>query len=204
MPKKSGITVIKNENGDEIQTRLTTGWRVCIDYRKLNSVTRKDHFPLPFTDEILEKLAEKNFFCFLDGYSSYNQIYINPLDQEKTTFTCPFSTFAFKRMPFGLCNALTTFQRCILSIFSDMIGKCMEIFMDDFSVFCKSFDECLNHLQHVLEKCIKKKLVLSWEKSHFMVKEGVVLGHIVSERGLEVDRAKIDIISKMKPPNSVK
>ncbi|CAA7392252.1 unnamed protein product [Spirodela intermedia] len=181
VPKKSGITVIKNENGDEIQTRLTTGWRVCIDYRKLNSVTRKDHFPLPFTDQILEKLAGKNFFCFLDGYSSYNQIYINPLDQEKTTFTCPFGTFAFKRMPFGLCNAPATFQRCMLSIFSDMIGKCMEIFMDDFFIFCESFDECLNHLQH-----------------------GVVLGHIVSERGLEVDRAKIDIISKMKPPNSVK
>ncbi|CAA7395940.1 unnamed protein product [Spirodela intermedia] len=111
VPKKSGITVIKNENGEEIQTRLTTGWRVCIDYRKLNSVTRKDHFPLPFTDQILEKLAGKNFFCFLDGYSGYNQIYINPLDQEKTTFTCPFGTFAFKRMPFGLCNAPATFQR---------------------------------------------------------------------------------------------
>ncbi|CAA6674449.1 unnamed protein product [Spirodela intermedia] len=92
----------------------------------------------------------------------------------------------------------------MLSIFSDMIGKYMKIFMDNFSIFGESFDECLNHLQHVLEKCIKKKLVLSWEKSHFMVKEGVVLGHIVSERGLEVDRAKIDIISKMKPPNSVK
>ncbi|CAB1184497.1 unnamed protein product [Spirodela intermedia] len=92
----------------------------------------------------------------------------------------------------------------MLSIFSDMIRKCMEIFIDDFSVFGKSFDECLNHLQHVLEKCIEKKLVLSWEKSHFMVREGVVLGHIVSERGLEVDRAKIDIISKMKSPNLVK
>ncbi|CAA7407056.1 unnamed protein product [Spirodela intermedia] len=99
VPKKSGITVIKNKNGDEIQTRLTTSWRVCIDYRKLNLVTRKDHFLLPFTDQILEKLAGKNFFCFLDGYSGYNQIYINPLDQEKTTFTCPFSTFAFKCMP---------------------------------------------------------------------------------------------------------
>ncbi|CAA6675204.1 unnamed protein product [Spirodela intermedia] len=102
VPKKSGITVIKNENGEEIQTRLTTGWRFCIDYRKLNSL-------------------EKTFWCFLDGYSGYNQIYINPLDQEKTTFTCPFGTFAFKRMPFGLCNAPATFQRCMLSIFSDMI-----------------------------------------------------------------------------------
>ncbi|CAA6668519.1 unnamed protein product [Spirodela intermedia] len=132
VPKKSGITVIKSENGDEIQTRLTTSWRVCIDYRKLNSVTRKDHFLLPFTNQVLEKLARKNFFCFLDGYFGYNQIYINPLDQEKTTFSCPFDTFAFKCMPFGLCNAPATFQRCMLSIFYDMIGKCMEIFMDDF------------------------------------------------------------------------
>ncbi|CAA6674753.1 unnamed protein product [Spirodela intermedia] len=117
VPKKSGITFIKNKNGDEIQTRLTNTWRVCIDYRKLNSVTRKDHFPLPFTNQILEKLVEKNFFCCLDGYSSYNQIYINPLDQEKITFTCPFGTFTFKCMPFGLCNYLATFQRCMLSIF---------------------------------------------------------------------------------------
>ncbi|CAA7400684.1 unnamed protein product [Spirodela intermedia] len=146
VPKKLGITIIKNENGDEIQTRLTIGWRVCIDYKKLNSVTRKDHFPLPFTNQILEKLVGKNFFCFLDGYFGYNQIYINPLDQEKITFTCPFGTFTFKHMPFGLCNAPATFQTCMLSIFSDMIGKCMEIFMDDFCVFGESFDECLNHL----------------------------------------------------------
>ncbi|CAA6674929.1 unnamed protein product [Spirodela intermedia] len=146
VPKKSGITVIKNKNGDEIQTRLTTNWRVCIDYRKLNSVTRKDYFPLSFSDQILKKLTEKNFLHFLDGYFSYNQIYINPLDQEKITFTCPFGTFTFKYMPFDLCNALVTFQRCMLSIFSDMIKKCMEIFMDDFYIFDKSFDECLNHL----------------------------------------------------------
>ncbi|CAA6672784.1 unnamed protein product [Spirodela intermedia] len=92
----------------------------------------------------------------------------------------------------------------MLSIFSDMTRKCMKIFMDDFSVFGESFDECLNHLQHVLEKCIEKKLVLSLEKSHFMVREGVALGHIVSERGLEVDRIKIDNIYKMTPPTSVK
>ncbi|CAA6674599.1 unnamed protein product [Spirodela intermedia] len=92
----------------------------------------------------------------------------------------------------------------MLSIFSDMTRKYIKILIDDFSIFGESFDECLNHLQHVIEKCIEKKLVLSWEKSHFMVREGVVLGHIVSENGLEVDRAKIDIISKMKPPNSIK
>ncbi|CAA6674035.1 unnamed protein product [Spirodela intermedia] len=115
--------IIKNKNRDEIQTRLTTDWRVCIDYKRLNSVTRKDHFSLPFTNQILKQLARKNFFYFLHGYSSYNQIYINSLDQEKITFTCPFGTIAFKCMPFSLCNTLATFQRCMLPIFSDMIGK---------------------------------------------------------------------------------
>ncbi|CAA6673947.1 unnamed protein product [Spirodela intermedia] len=130
--KKEILKIIKNENEDEIQTRLITCWRVCINYKKLNSVIIKDYFPLPFTNQILEKLVGKNFFYFLDGYSSYNQIYINPLDQEKTTFMCPFGTFAFKYMPFSLRNTSATFQRCMLSIFSDMTRKAMKNFMDDF------------------------------------------------------------------------
>ncbi|RVW77412.1 Retrovirus-related Pol polyprotein from transposon 297 [Vitis vinifera] len=125
VPKKSGITVVKGENGDEVSTRLTTGWRVCIDYRKLNVVTRKDHFPLPFMDQVLERVSGHPFYCFLDGYSGYFQIEIDVEDQEKTTFTCPLGTYAYRRMPFGLCNAPTTFQRCMLSIFSDMMYEKM-------------------------------------------------------------------------------
>ena len=121
VPKKSGVTMITNEKTELIPTRIITGWRMCIDYRKLNSMTRKDHFPLPFMDQILERVAGHEFYCFLDGYSSYNQIEITLEDQEKTTFTCPFDTFAYRRMPFGLCNAPTMFQRCMLSIFSDMV-----------------------------------------------------------------------------------
>ena len=107
--KKSGITVIQNEKGEEVSTRPTTGWRVCIDYRKLNSMTRKDHFPLPFMDQVLERVSGHPFYCFLDGYSGYFQIEIDLEDQEKTTFTCPFGTFAYRRMPFGLCNVPATF-----------------------------------------------------------------------------------------------
>ena len=193
-----------NDKGEELQTRLPTKWRVCIDYRKLNAATKKDHFPLPFIDQILDKLSGQGFYCFLDGYSGYNQLAIHPDDQEKTTFTCPFGTYAFQRMPFGLCNAPATFQRCMMAIFSDFIGESMEVFMDDFSVFGPSFDACLEHLTQILDVCVKKRLVLSWEKSHFMVREGIVLGHLVSSKGLEVDKAKVEVIQDLALPTSIR
>ncbi|KAL3577714.1 hypothetical protein D5086_019218 [Populus alba] len=177
---------------------------MCIDYRKLNSMSRKDHFPLPFMDQILERVAGHEFYCFLDGYSGYNQIEIALEDQEKTTFTCPFGTFAYRRMPFGLCNAPATFQRCMLSIFSDMVERFLEIFMDDFSVFGDSFDDCLTNLEKVLSRCEEKNLVLNWEKCHFMVTNGIVLGHIVSSKGIEVDKSKIELIANLPTPKSVK
>ncbi|RVW71914.1 Transposon Ty3-I Gag-Pol polyprotein [Vitis vinifera] len=158
VPKKSGITVVQNEKGEEITTRLTSGWRVCIDYRKLNAVTRKDHFPLPFIDQVLERVSGHPFYCFLDGYSGYFQIEIDVEDQEKTTFTCPFGTYAYRRMPFGLCNAPATFQRCMLSIFSDMVERIMEVFMDDITVYGGTFEECLVNLEAVLHRCIEKDL----------------------------------------------
>ncbi|GJR72721.1 reverse transcriptase domain-containing protein [Tanacetum coccineum] len=141
----------------------------------LDTAIEKDHFPLPFMDQMLERITGNKYFCFLDGFSGYFQIPIDPNDQEKTTFTCPFGTYAYKRMPFGLCNAPATFQRCMLAIFHDMIEESVKVFMDDF-----------------------------FEKCHFMVKEGIVLGHKVSDTGLEVDKAKIDIISKLPPPTNIK
>ncbi|RVW28137.1 Retrovirus-related Pol polyprotein from transposon 17.6 [Vitis vinifera] len=130
VPKKSGITVIQNEKGEEVSTRLTSGWRVCIDNRRLNLVTRKDHFPLPFMDQVLERVSGHPFYCFLDGYSG--------------------------RMPFGLCNAPATFQRCMLSIFSDMVEHIMEVFMDDITVYGGSYKECLLHLEAVLQDVLRK------------------------------------------------
>ncbi|RDX78889.1 Retrovirus-related Pol polyprotein from transposon 17.6, partial [Mucuna pruriens] len=204
VPKKSGMTVMKNQNDELVPTRVQNSWRVCIDYRKLNQATRKDHFPLPFLDQVLEKLARKSHYCFLDGYSGYMQIHIAPEDQHKTTFTCPFGTFAYTRMPFGLCNAPSTFQRCMLSIFSDLLEDCMEVFMDDFTVYADTFDACLGNLARVLKRCIETDLVLNFEKCHFMVAEGIVLGHLVSSRGIEVDKAKIDIITSLPNPASVR
>ncbi|KAI5351458.1 hypothetical protein L3X38_004349 [Prunus dulcis] len=204
VPKKSGITVVKNEKNELVPTRTITGWRVCIDYRKLNTSTRKDHFPLPFIDQMLDRLSGHAYYCFLDGFSGYNQIPIAPEDQEKTTFTCPFGTFAYRRMPFGLCNAPATFQRCMMAIFSDMVERFMEVFMDDFSVFGSSFDDCLHHLSLVLTRCQETNLILNWEKCHFMVRQGIVLGHVVSNKGIQVDKAKINIITNLPPPSSVK
>ncbi|GJZ11663.1 reverse transcriptase domain-containing protein [Tanacetum coccineum] len=204
VPKKGGMTVVKNDENDLIPTRLVTGWRVCIDYRKLNEATRKDHFPLPFMDQMLERLAGNQFYCFLDGFSGYFQIPIDPKDQEKTTFTCPYGTFAYRRMPFGLCNAPGTFQRCMMAIFHDMIEKTMEVFMDDFSVFGDSFSTCLSHLDKMLKRCEDTNLVLNWEKSHFMVKEGIVLGHKILKSGIEVDQAKVDVIAKLPHPTTMK
>ena len=169
VPKKGRFTVIRNDRNELIPTRTVTGWRVCIDYRKLNTATRKDHFPLPFIDQMLDRLEGHHHFCFLDGYSGYNQIAITPEDQEKTTFTCPYGTFAFRRMPFGLCNAPATFQRCMMSMFSNLVEEVMEIFMDDFTVYGSSFEQCLNNLETVLQRCKDKQLALNWEKCHFMV-----------------------------------
>ncbi|GJW75805.1 retrovirus-related pol polyprotein from transposon TNT 1-94, partial [Tanacetum coccineum] len=169
VPKKGGFTVVENDENELIPTRLVTGWRVCIDYRKLNEATRKDHFPLPFMDQMLERLAGNEYYCFLDGFSGYFQIPIDPHDQEKTTFTCPYGTFAYRRMPFGLCNAPGTFQR-----------------------------------YKMLQRCEDTNLCLNWEKSHFMVKEGIVLGHKISKNGIEVDKAKVDVIAKLPHPTTVK
>ncbi|CAM8940841.1 unnamed protein product [Rhodiola kirilowii] len=162
VPKKGGMTVIKNAKNELIPTRT------------------------------------------LDGYSGFFQIPIHPQDQEKTTFTCPYGTFAYRQMPFGLCNAPGTFQRCMMAIFLEFIEEIMEVFMDDFSVYGYSFDDCLANLAKVLKRCIETNLVLNWEKCHFMVQEGIVLGHLVSKRGIEVDKAKIEVMEKLPPPKDVK
>ncbi|GJW72797.1 reverse transcriptase domain-containing protein, partial [Tanacetum coccineum] len=204
VPKKGCMTVVTNENNELIAIRLVMGWRVCIDYRKLNDATLKDHFPLPFMDQMLERLEGNEFYCFLDGFSGYFQIPIDPQDQEKTTFTCPYRTFAYRQMPFGLCNAHGTFQQCMMVIFHNMIEKTMEVFMDDFLIFGDLFSSCLSHLDTMIQWCEDTNLVLNWEKCHFIVKEGIVLGHKISKNGLEVDRAKVDIIAKLLPPTTVK
>ena len=169
VPKKGGFTVIRNERNELIPTRTMTGWSVCIDYRKLNTTTMKGHFPLPFINQMLDRLAGHPHFFFLDGYFGYNQIAIALEDQEKTTFTCPYGTFAVRRMSFRLCNAPATYQRYMISMFPDLAKEVMEIFMDDFIVYGSSFEHCLQNLGTVLHRCQDKNLSFNWEKFHFMV-----------------------------------
>ena len=143
---------------------------------------------------MLERFSKNTHFCYLDGYSGFSQIHVNTADQEKTTFTCPYGTYAYKRMPFGLCNAPATFQRCMSAIFHGFCEEIVEVFMDDFSVYGTSFDHCLHNLNKKFRRCEETNLVLNWEKCHFMVNEGIVLGHKISESGIEVD--KEDALSK--------
>nr|GEU41778.1 reverse transcriptase domain-containing protein [Tanacetum cinerariifolium] len=173
VPKKSGFTVVENVDNELILTRLVTGWRVCIHYRKLNEATRMDHFPLLFVDQMLERLVRNQYYCFLNGFFGYFHFSIDPKDQEKTTFTCPYGTSAYCRMPFGLCNASGTFQR-------------------------NSFQSCLSYLERMLKWCEDTNLCLNWEKSYFMVKEDIVPGHKISKQGIEVDKAKADDPSSQK------
>jgi hypothetical protein len=181
----SPLVVVPKKNGK---------WRICVDYREINKETLRDHFPLPFIDQVLDALARKRYFSFLDGFSGYNQINIALEDQDKTTFTCPWGTCAYKVLPFGLCNAPTTFQSAVLAIFVDLIHECVEVYMDDFSVHGNSFDNSLKILEKVLTRCIETNLSLSNEKCFMMLTEGVVLGHHISSLGITVDPAKIQII----------
>ncbi|GJR30251.1 reverse transcriptase domain-containing protein [Tanacetum coccineum] len=173
---------------------------ICIDDKSRMRPTQKDHSH-SIHGQMLENKGNQ-FYCFLDGFSGYFQIPIDPKDQEKTTFTCPYGTFAYRRMPFGLCNAPGTFQRCMMAIFHDMIEKMMEVFMDDFSVFGDllympiPFDKCKTVRRHQFGP--------KQEKSIFHGKEGIVLGHKISKSGIEVDRAKVDVIAKLPHPTTVK
>ncbi|RDX76761.1 Retrovirus-related Pol polyprotein from transposon opus, partial [Mucuna pruriens] len=163
VPKKPGITVMKNRNNELVPTRVQNNWRMCIDYKKLNQATHKYHFPLPFLDQVLEKLAGKSHYYFLDGYSG-----------------------------------------CMLSIFSDLLEDCIEVFIDDFTVYADTFCACLGNLARVLKRCIETDLVLNFEKCYFMIIEGIVLGHLVSSRGIKVDKAKINIITSLPNPASMR
>ncbi|GJV74683.1 reverse transcriptase domain-containing protein [Tanacetum coccineum] len=186
VPKKGGMTVVTNEENELVPTRLVTGWRVCIDYRKLNEATRKDHFPLPFMDQMLERLAGNEFYCFLDGFSGYFQIPIDPNDQEKTTFTCPYGTFAYRRMPFGLCNAPGTFQRFIKDF--SKISRPMTHLLEKNTPFIFS-EECIQAFQTLKKKLTEAPILIApnWDQPYELMCDasdyaiGAVLGQRIEK-----------------------
>ncbi|GJT36313.1 reverse transcriptase domain-containing protein [Tanacetum coccineum] len=211
VPKKGGMTVVLNDNNELIPSRTVTGWRVCIDYRKLNDATQKDHFPLPFIDQMLERLSGNEYYCFLDGFLGFFQIPIAPEDQEKTSFTCPCGTFAYRRMPFGLCNALTTFQRCMTAIFHDMVEDFMEVFMDDFSVFDDRVagNEILEILIHCYSGPTRDITVLRLQEERFTKQDSIgpvcevfdvlgldFMGPFLDSRGNKYILVAVDYMSK--------
>ena len=178
--------VVRKKNGK---------WRICVDYRELNKATLKDHFSLPFIDQVLDIIAGKKLFSFLYGFSGYNQIKIVLQDQDKTTFTCPYGTYDYKVLPFGLCNAPDTFQRALFAIFDDLIHECLEVYMDDFSMYGNEFDDSLQILEKVLIRCIDSTISFSNEKCFILLIEGIALGHHISPKGIKVDQTKVESYS---------
>jgi hypothetical protein len=185
-----------------VPKKVTGKWRFCVDFQELNKATLKDYFPLPFIDHVLDTLSGKKYFSFLDGYKGYNQILIDPEDQNKTTFTFPWGTYAYRVLPFGLCNAPATFQRVVLGIFVDLIHDCVEVYMDDFTVYGNTYQEALDNLEKILIRCQKMNLSVSHEKCKILLTKGVVLGHHVSSKGIKIDPAKIEFIIRLPPPKA--
>ncbi|XP_019434614.1 PREDICTED: uncharacterized protein LOC109341218 [Lupinus angustifolius] len=161
VPKKGGMTMIRNENNELIPTRAVTG-----------------------------KISRKSLLRFPGWVFRIQSNCCGSIGPRKDSIYMSIWCLCIQKMPFGLCNAPTTFQRCMLAIFVDLVEKCIEVFMDDFTVFGDSFEACLTNLETILARCEQTNLVLNWEKCHFMVIEGVVLGHKISTKGLEVDKAK--------------
>ncbi|MCO5587232.1 hypothetical protein L7F22_041179 [Adiantum nelumboides] len=178
-------------------------WRVFVDYKPLNATTKRDHFPLPFQDEILNEVAGYERYTVCDGYSGYFQIRIAEEDQKKTTFVTPWGCFAYKVMPFGLTNALVTFQCFVTHVFQPFFGKSIRVFIDDFCIYSshalnmKKVHEGLSRLESMGGQ-------LNIDKCHIGEAQVTLLGHVVSARGIEVDPGKIQALTTLISPTSAK
>jgi hypothetical protein len=178
--------------------------RLCVDFKNLNKSSLKDNYPLPKMDHVLERVVGVNRMSMIDSFSRYNQIAMNEQDKEKTTFTTPRGTFMYDKMPFGLMNAGAMFQ-CTMDIsFVRERDKFVVIYLDDLMVFSKSNEEHLVHLKQTFEKCRKFGLSLNPKKSHFAMKEGKLLGHVVSKYGINIDPKRVESIDTINIPRNVK
>ncbi|MCO5586547.1 hypothetical protein L7F22_040488 [Adiantum nelumboides] len=178
-------------------------WRVCVDYKPLNAATKRDHFPLPFQDEILNEVAGHERYTVCDGYSGYYQICITEEDQHKTTFITPWGCFAFRVMPFGLTNAPSTFTRFTSFIFQPFFGKSIRVFLDDFCTYSDRVLHC-QRVEEGLQRLYQYGGQLNPDKCHVAEKEVVLLGHVISQEDIKVDPSRVQAILDLPPPNSAR
>ena len=178
-------------------------WRVFVDYKPLNTATKRDHFPLPFQDEILNEVSGHERYTVCDGYSGYFQIRIAEEDQKKTMFITPWGCFAYKVMPFGLNNAPSTFQRFMNLVFQPFFGSSIRVFIDDFCIYSKRETHC-QEVEKGLQRLHALNGQLNPEKCHIAQERVVLLGHVISMQGIEVDPAKVADLIALPPPTMAK
>ena len=179
-------------------------WRVCIDYTDLNKACPKDPFPLPRIDQIVDSTAGCDLLCFLDAYSGYHQISMCKGDEEKTAFVTPSGIYCYTRMPFGLKNAGSTYQRCMQYAFRSQLGRNVEAYVDDLVVKSRSKSTLLEDLEETFNNLRRARLRLNPEKCAFEMPSGKLLGFLVSSRGIEANPDKIWAIEQMRPPARLK
>ncbi|KAE8654967.1 hypothetical protein F3Y22_tig00117034pilonHSYRG00338 [Hibiscus syriacus] len=178
--------------------------RMCVDYKDLNKASPKDSFPLPHIDTLVDNTAGHAWFSFMDGFSGYNQIKMNPEDMEKTTFITMWGTFCYKVMPFGLKNAGATYQRAMVTLFHDMMHKEIEVYVDDMIAKSRTEEEHIQNLRKLFQRLRKYQLKLNPAKCTFGVTSGKLLGFVVSKKGIEIDPDKVKAIQDLPPPNTKK
>jgi len=174
----SNLVIVRKKNGTI---------RLCVDFRNLNLACKKDNYPLPNMETMLQRVTGSRMMSLLDGFSGYNQVWVKKVDRHKTTFTTPWGTFEYIRMPFGLTNVGATFQRAMDYAFKGLIGKIIEIYQDDLTVFSKDGITHIGHLKQVFDRCREFGISLNPAKSVFGVTEGKLLGHIISKNGIKID-----------------
>jgi hypothetical protein len=178
--------------------------RLCVEFRNLNECSKKDNYPFPKIEHILQRVSGASVVSFIDGSSGYNQISVHPDEREKTSFTTPWGTFMYAKIPFGLMNVGATFQRAMDIAFVGEKDKFVLIYLDDLTVFSHSHKEHFQHLRKTFLKCRRYGLSLNPNNSQFALKEGKLLGHIVTIEGVKIDPARVESIQNISIPRSKK
>ena len=178
--------------------------RLCVDFRNLNRTSDKDNYPMSPMEQLLQMVSSSELFSLLDGFSGYNQVLVAEEDRLKTTFRTKWGNFAYRRIPFGLINAGATFQRAMDIDFHGLIGRSAVVYLDDITIFSKRRGEHAFHLKQIFEQCRKYGISLNPKKCVFTVMEGMLLGHIVSKKGISIDPERIRAIEQIPLPHNKK